>query len=353
MKHIRRFSNPFISSPKLIEIEEKKNKKLKKIQKYICLKKLNKGSTGKVYLVQDVLSNEYFALKIYNINKLFENNTLISTIEREIRLLQQFDHPNILKMKEALHSKDKGLACIVLEFANCGSLEDLIISKTILNEELISKIFYQVILGITYLHSKGIVHQDIKPSNLLIFSNGIIKISDFGIGHSFSSADIVVGSPAYQAPELFDGYEENLNEESIIDPTKEDVWSLGISIYESIFLQLPFLGNNIFEIIHEIKNSKLKIPLNTSKELTDLLIKMLEPNPIKRINLNDVKNHPFFINNEKNIEYPFKKIIPPIYDSKINIENISAIICDNNYSFTEIPKEKNIKIIPRNIKTPI
>ena len=256
-------------------------------------------------------------------------------------------------MKEALHSKDKGLACIVLEFANCGSLEDLIISKTILNEELISKIFYQVILGITYLHSKGIVHQDIKPSNLLIFSNGIIKISDFGIGHSFSSADIVVGSPAYQAPELFDGYEENLNEESIIDPTKEDVWSLGISIYESIFLQLPFLGNNIFEIIHEIKNSKLKIPLNTSKELTDLLIKMLEPNPIKRINLNDVKNHPFFINNEKNIEYPFKKIIPPIYDSKINIENISAIICDNNYSFTEIPKEKNIKIIPRNIKTPI
>jgi serine/threonine-protein kinase 11 len=167
------------------------------------------------------------------------------------------------------------MAYVILEWASFGSLQTVMSQK--MDFDVLASIFKQVVNGLQYLHSQGIVHQDIKPSNILLCRDGIAKLSDFGIGHSFHSADAMVGTPAYQAPEFFDD-----DPDAILDPVKEDIWSLGVSLYQATFGQLPYFGESMFQISWKAKNSKLEIPGNAPEPLRELIAKMLEVDPSKR-----------------------------------------------------------------------
>jgi serine/threonine-protein kinase 11 len=122
-----------------------------------------------------------------------------------------------------------------------------------------------------------------------LFGDGTVKLGDLGIGHSFDSADTVLGTPAYQAPEFFEE-----GEDIVLDPVREDIWSLGVSIFEAVFGRLPFEGGNVFEIGWSILNTRLEIPESASPALRDLLRRMLERDPAKRISLEEVRVHRFF-----------------------------------------------------------
>ncbi|EAY17404.1 CAMK family protein kinase [Trichomonas vaginalis G3] len=337
MRHVRRLSLPAsLNSPRLVTIDDTHQAKVKKINQYLCLCKLGSGASSKVYLAQDTVTNEYYALKMFKTSELSKTGNGLQTLEREIRNMRLVKHKNIIRMKEALHSKDEGIACIVFEWADCGSIENLIERGFILDERVISRIFYQIVTGLQFLHDQGIVHQDIKPSNVLIFSDGSVKISDFGIGHRFQSADTVVGTPAYQAPEVFgseeEPEEENLDEEPL-DPCKEDVWSLGISLYQTKFLRLPYTGANVYEIASMIRTTDLEIPPDVSPELKDLITHMLTVDPMKRYSLHEVAAHPFIQRGEKPIPLPIRKKPPPKPSPEFAIHNISAVVCDDGYSF--------------------
>lgn len=317
-----------LQSFRRVVIEETKKRVIKKVNQYYLLKKLGYGSTSKVYLSQNSITKSFYAAKLVHLSEQqhSENGTL--GLDREIRIMRLLDHPSIIKLHEVLYAKQVDTAYLFIEYANLGTLENQISENVFLSDENLATIFKQIIDGLVYLHSQGIVHHDVKPANIMLFSKGQAKLADFGIGHSFQSLEHVIGTPAYQAPELF-------AEEPEEDPCKEDVWSLGISLYEAAFGYIPFTGNNLYEIIHNIETTPLIFPENhnRSPSLVDAIQKMLRITQKNRISMQELLNHPFFQSAKETFQIPAQTKISPQIDLSSTINYISAIVCDENYSF--------------------
>jgi serine/threonine-protein kinase 11 len=297
---------------------KEKQHDIKKINQYALLETIGQTAQTKVYLALDVDTNVAYAAKAVSVGG--------SALEREVRLLRGLHHPNIVELHEVLHAKRQGIFYLILEWASSGSLAQALTAG--LPECTVASIFKQIGRGLAFLHDNRIVHHDVKPSNILLFSDGVAKLSDFGVGHSIESADTVIGTPAYQAPEFFD---EDADIE--LDPVKEDVWSMGVSLYEAAFGELPFKGGNVYEIAWNILHTELVIPLSASEELRDLLTKMLEPNPGKRVTLLEVQRHPFFERAEASFTLPGETHAPPKLTPARSMTYTVAKVCDESYSF--------------------
>ena len=325
---LRRHTLPAIIQTKPI-IYMKDTKRITQVNQYLLLKKIGIGSSSKIYISLDTRSGKYYAIKVFKPSGFYGNNGPFSNFEREVRNLWKFDHINIIGIHDALFSEDEMTAYLVLEWANCGCLDNYIKTRYFSLGE-ISTIFSQVISGILYLHKNGIAHKDIKPSNILIQDDGTVKISDFGIGHSFQSAESVVGSPAYQAPEIFGNDDESYEEDVYIDPIKEDVWSLGVSMYQIIFKKLPFYGLNEFEIARNARESVLEYDKSVPDDLVDLLRGMLNKDPDQRFDMTMVANHRFFLRSINKKDIHFEAIQPPQLDENASIRIVNAKVCTKN-----------------------
>lgn len=268
----------------------------KKLNNYLLCAKIGSGTSASVYLAEDQQTHEKYAIKRFRLRDLVRSGNGIGQLEREIRLIRMFPHPNILKLYEVLHDQANGEVCLVLEYAEKGSLGGFIDRGDRLPYPAVFSVLKQIGSALKYLHDAGYVHQDIKPSNILIDSTGRAILSDFGIGHSFHSAGMVVGSPAFQAPEALD-YEYNeahpdggcLTDES---PQKEDVWGLGVTLYQCLFHKFPYVGNNLYEIVRDIKAHELEIPPGTDPAIAELLHRMLAVDPAVRCSVDDLLANP-------------------------------------------------------------
>jgi serine/threonine protein kinase len=136
------------------------------------------------------------------------------------------------------------------------------------------------------------VHQDVKPCNILVDDNGRAMLADFGVGHSFASAGMVVGSPAYQAPEALDDCYADGNPDLLDEPQKEDVWALGVTLYQLLFNELPFRGSTLFEIVNDIRARPLAVPAGTDADVAALLGGMLRVDPVRRLGIDDLMSDP-------------------------------------------------------------
>lgn len=326
---MQRNLNGFYTFSKIID-EEPKKRVTKKVNQYLLFKKLGYGSTSKVYLSQDSNTNSLYAAKVIHLSDTYHSGDGAAGLDREIRIMRLLSHPSIIKLYEVLYDSKRVTAYLFIEYANLGTLENMISNGVYLSEDTLASIFKQIIEGLIYLHSQGIVHHDVKPSNIMLFSKGQAKLADFGIGHSFESREHVIGTPAYQAPEIF-------KEDFADDPCKEDVWSLGISLYESAFGKVPYEGLNVFEIVHNIKTTPLDIPKNheRSANLIDIIKKMLTVNQKERISMKEILNHPFFSNSKDSFHISSSMISSPQIDISNNIERISATVCDKNFTFVK------------------
>jgi serine/threonine protein kinase len=303
-------------------IRATKCKTLKKVNDYALLEVLGRGSHSKVHLALNTDTNKLFAAKA--ISTSMKDTFMI--IQREIRLLRRLSHPNLVTLHEVLHSKREQTVYLLLDWAPYGSLSDLF--RFQLSDRLIASIFIQICDALSYLHSQEIVHHDIKPANILLFDNGLVKLCDFGISRSFESVDDVLGSPAYQAPEDFSD-DGNV----LLDPIKREVWSLGISIYQTAFGKLPYSGRNVYEIANSIMNRRLEIPEKASESLKDLLTKMLNVNPTMRLNLEEVRKHRFFETATKMMQLPVERHQIPEIKKEKEMTTIKACVCDLEYAF--------------------
>ena len=325
--------------------EEEFCKPSKQVNQYQIIEEIGCGSFAKVYLARDVETGKLYAMKQFKLKTLQRKENGLSQLEREIQSMRRFNHPNIMRLHEVLHVEETDVVYLVLEYADCGSLQKMILLKSLStmckdnerDQQWIKYVFMKVLDAVFYLHKQGVVHQDIKPSNILVNLDGNVYLSDFGAGHSFGSAEMVVGSPGYQAPEAI----ADLDDVEEANPAEEDVWSLGVTLFQSFFGYLPFEGESMYEIIKDIKSSPLRIPNEgeLDPEFVILLKGMLQVDPSKRMTIDNVISSPFFNGTPKTmkidnfINKTFTNEIRKDNDSSKMVTIIKAKVCDKNYSF--------------------
>ena len=286
-------------------------------------KLIGQGGFAKVNLGLNVLTGRVVAIKSFNKTKKtkYGDNLNMDKIFYEINLMRKLNHPNITKILETF--EDEKFYFIIMEYINGGNLFSYVKKRRKLSEKVAKFLFRQIILGIKHIHSQLIVHRDIKLENILIDMNNNVKICDFGIGIILTSEDQDLhshcGTPMYIAPE-------------IILSTKDkgykgfpvDIWSAGIALYIMLSGKLPFNldddfqddfdeynNNNIKEknkkLKYEIVHNEPKYIEKISEEARNLLNGLLNKNPLKRLTCDQILNHPWFSDINKNKNHLFSK----------------------------------------------
>ena len=187
---------------------------------------------------------------------------------------------------------------IIMENVIGGNLLNAINKMNKLSETISRNIFIQLIETIKYIHSKGIVHRDIKPDNILLNLNNNIKLCDFGVSKEIKKGQLITdssGTPAFIAPEILldDPY----------DPYMTDIWSSGVVLYLMVSGFFPFTGINESQLHKNILSGKFPKIQNISNNLNDLISKILEVDPKKRIKIDEILSHPWVRNQENGINY--------------------------------------------------
>ncbi|CAO2173937.1 unnamed protein product [Urochloa humidicola] len=250
---------------------------------------LGEGNFGKVKHARHHDTGAHFAIKILDRSKILSLR-FDDQIRREIGTLKLLKHPNVVRLHEVAASKTK--IYMVLEFVNGGELFDKIAIKGKLSEREGRRLFQQLIDGVSYCHDKGVYHRDLKPENVLVDRSGNIKISDFGLSalpqHLGNDGLLhtTCGSPNYIAPEVLQnrGYDGSLS----------DIWSCGVILFVMLAGYLPFDDRNLVVLYQKIFKGDCQMPKWLSPAAQDLLRKILEPNPMKRINIAGIKEHEWF-----------------------------------------------------------
>ncbi|VAH01945.1 unnamed protein product [Triticum turgidum subsp. durum] len=251
---------------------------------------LGEGNFGKVKQARHRATGEHFAVKILDRGRVLSLRGADDQVRREIATLTMLAHPNVVRLHEVAASKTK--IYMVLEFVNGGELFDRIAIKRKLSEREGRRLFQQLIDGVSYCHGKGVYHRDLKPENVLIDRKGNIKISDFGLSalpqHLGNDGLLhtTCGSPNYIAPEVLQnrGYDGSLS----------DIWSCGVILYIMLVGHLPFDDRNMVVLYQKIFKGDAQIPEWLSPSAQNLLRRILEPNPRKRINMAEIKMHEWF-----------------------------------------------------------
>ena len=196
---------------------------------------------------------------------------------------------------------------MITEFAQ-GELFEILEDDKNLPENEVRKIAQQLVHALYYLHSHRIIHRDMKPQNILISANGIVKLCDFGFARSMSTNTIVLtsikGTPLYMAPELVQELPYNHT---------VDLWSLGVIIYELFVGTPPFYTNSIYTLIHLIVKDPVKYPDNMSSEFKSFLQGLLNKAPNERLTWPELLHHPFVA--ESDHEKKDRKIRTEFYNN--------------------------------------
>ncbi|XP_057757265.1 SNF1-related protein kinase catalytic subunit alpha KIN10-like [Arachis stenosperma] len=250
-------------------------------------KVIGHGCFGKVRIAQHLPTDHKVAIKILNLHKINQIK-MEDKVRREIKVLRVFMHPHIVRLYEVVETLTD--IYVVMEYAESGDLNDyIIIQKDRLPEDQARKFFQQIICGVEYCHRNMVVHRDLKPDNLLLNSKGNIKIADFGFcnimrdGHPLTTS---CGSPLYAAPEVVSG-------KPYAGP-EVDVWSCGVILYALLCAHLPFEDDNVPNLFKKIKGGIYSVPRHVSDGARDLIKGMLVVDPMKRLTIPAIRQHPWF-----------------------------------------------------------
>ncbi|CAI9774770.1 unnamed protein product [Fraxinus pennsylvanica] len=267
-------------------------------KKYELGRLLGCGAFAKVYHARDLRTGQSVAIKVVNKQRILKGN-LTENIKREISIMRWLRHPHIVRLHEVLATKTR--IYFVMEFAKGGELFAKVV-KGRFSEDLSRKYFQQLISAIGYCHSRGVFHRDLKPENLLLDENWELKVTDFGLSALTDQIrpdgllHTLCGTPAYVAPEILAkrGY----------DGAKVDVWSCGVILYVLSAGYLPFNDPNLMVMYRKIYKGEFRCPKWISPDLKRFLTRILDPNPITRISVNEIVNDPWFKKGYKEIKYP-------------------------------------------------
>jgi len=275
-----------MSSEKNDELRTTKSKKKPNKGPYLLGEPLGEGAFAKVRLATQIHIKEKCAIKIVD-KRLLEDTKDIQRLKKEIKILKNIRHKNIIQLFDIMESKTN--LYFVMEYCKGGELFDYIVKNKRLKENEACKFFQQIINGVEYLHKQGIIHRDLKPENLLLDYNNNIKISDFGLSTFFTKnhyLQTACGTPSYAPPEMLEGLQYN--------GEASDIWSCGIILYAMLCGTLPFTESKEEIIVRKIKTHDYSIPKYLSNEAQDMLNHILKINPEERFTIEGIKKHPWF-----------------------------------------------------------
>ncbi len=228
------------------------------VGKYVIQDRLGSGSMGRVYKAQHVLMGRSVALKVIA-PEIVSNQRVVSRFQREMKLVGRLDHPNVVRAFDA--DQVGNILYIVMEYVQGQSLGQRYRAKGPLDPLEVVGYMAQAALGLAHAHAQGIVHRDVKPSNLFLTPENQVKVLDLGLGilmesdseSSFATADgIAVGTIDYMSPEQACGKDVD---------GRSDLYSLGCAMHHMITGQLAFPGNSPVERLGKRINGK-PVPVN-------------------------------------------------------------------------------------------
>mmetsp|Transcript_30030 Transcript_30030/g.41577 ORF Transcript_30030/g.41577 Transcript_30030/m.41577 type:complete len:352 (+) Transcript_30030:54-1109(+) len=250
-------------------------------------KPLGRGKFGNVYLAREKKSKYVVALKV-----LFKSQLQQSHVEhqlrREIEIQSHLRHPNILRLYGYFY--DANRVYLILEYASRGELYKELQKCKTFSENRASTYIRSLANALMYCHNKHVIHRDIKPENLLIGRQGELKIADFGwsVHAPNSRRQTLCGTLDYLPPEMVEGRDHD---------SAVDVWSLGVLCYEFLFGSPPFEAEGHNETYKRISRVDLQFPASpaASPEAKDLISRLLQKDPRKRMPLEQVLTHDWII----------------------------------------------------------
>ncbi|KAH3899817.1 mitogen-activated protein kinase kinase kinase kinase STE20 SCDLUD_004110 [Saccharomycodes ludwigii] len=258
---------------------------------YKGLIKVGQGASGGVYTAYEVGTNASVAIKQMNLEKQPKKDLIIN----EIIVMKQSKHGNIVNFIDSYLLK--GELWVIMEYMEGGSLTD-VVTHCILTEGQIGAVSRETLKGLEFLHSKGVIHRDIKSDNILLSMNGDIKLTDFGFCAQINESNLkrttMVGTPYWMAPEVVSRKEYG---------PKVDIWSLGIMIIEMIDGEPPYLNETPLRALYLIATNgtpKLKDPESISQDLTAFLGWCLQVDPEKRATAGELLNDLFITDKADN-----------------------------------------------------
>ncbi|MDO4616329.1 MAG: Stk1 family PASTA domain-containing Ser/Thr kinase [Lachnospiraceae bacterium] len=245
--------------------------------RYEIISRIGSGGMADVYKAKDHKLSRMVAVKVLKA-EFRADTTFVSKFQKEAQAAAGLAHPNVVNVYDV--GEDRGLYYIVMELVEGITLKDYITKKGKLSVKEATSIAIQVSLGLEAAHNEGIVHRDVKPQNIIISTDGKVKLSDFGIAKAINSNTItanVMGSVHYSAPEQVRGG---------FSDTKSDIYSLGITMYEMVTGRVPFDGDTTVAIAIKHLQEELIAPSRFTPDLPfsleQIILKCTQKNPERR-----------------------------------------------------------------------
>ncbi|XP_053399578.1 serine/threonine-protein kinase PLK4-like isoform X2 [Mercenaria mercenaria] len=258
------------------------------IDDYRVLNLLGKGGFACVYRARAIKTGLEVAIKMID-KKLMKAAGMVTRVKKEVEIHSRLKHPSILELYN--YFEDNNYVYLILEMCQNGELQRYLKSSCrVLSEDEARHFMKQILEGMLYLHSYGILHRDLTLANLLLSKDMDVKIADFGLATRLNGPEekhfTMCGTPNYISPEVASRSAHGL---------EADVWSLGCMFYTFLVGTPPFDTDTVRTTLNRVIKGDFDLPDNLSPEALDLIHQLLQKNPTKRIPLYDVMKHPFML----------------------------------------------------------
>ena len=268
-----------------------------KLEDFVLKLMLGRGTFGKVFLAElPSANNKPYAIKAIRKDVLLDFKQVKNTkLEKDI--LFSCDHPFLVGMDFLFQTPER--LYFVMPFIKGGELYKIFKQKKRLPEDVVRFYAMQIIMAIGYLHTKGIMHRDLKLENILVDEDGYLKIIDYGLAKTLQESSVTktfCGTPEYLAPEMVTQAGHDF---------AVDWWAIGILIYEMLIGVTPFYNRERKLLLLKIRQSRVVFPdknkykIDYSDEFVDIVVKLLDKDKTKRLGSGgedflEILNHPFF-----------------------------------------------------------